>query len=43
MSTTTALVVVGGIAIFGLVAYLIVKQQSNSSAFGDLTGLLGSL
>lgn len=43
MSTGTTIAVVAGVAIFGLVAYLIVKQISSSSNFGDLTGLIGAL
>lgn len=43
MSTGATIAIVGGLAVFALVAYLIVKNVDSSSTFGDLTGLLGAL
>ncbi len=43
MNTTSALVILGGVLVFGVVAVLIVKQVDSTSQFGDLTGLIGAL
>lgn len=43
IGTGGIIAIVAGVAIFGVIAYLIVKNIDNNSAFGDLTGLIGAL
>lgn len=43
MSTGTTIAIVAGVGIFAIAAYLIVKQVSANSQFGDLTGLAASI
>lgn len=43
IGTGGIIAIVAGVAIFGVVAYLIVKQVDSTSQFGDLLGLAGGL
>lgn len=38
MTTGTTIAIIGGLAVFAIVAYLIVKNVDSTSQFGDLIG-----
>lgn len=43
MNTGTTIAILGGVVVFAVVAYLIVKQIGNNSQFGDLVGAAESI
>ncbi len=43
MKASSALIVLGAVAIGGVVLYLVVKQINSTSQFGDLTSLAAGL